>query len=74
MMNVRPATAGGVAIPPATVFDLVAGPAFLAVLSAVPPNCPVGSTVTVQGRFLPTVHVRQQLYTNVIEASLVSCR
>jgi hypothetical protein len=74
MMNVRPATAGGVAIPPATVFDLVAGPAFLSVISAVPPFCPVGSTVTVEGRFLPTAHIRQQLFTNVIEAAQVSCR
>jgi hypothetical protein len=74
MMNVRPAVAGGVAIPAATVFDLVAGPALLAVLSTVPPACPIGSTVTVEGRFLPTAYIRQQLYTNVIAASLVSCR
>jgi hypothetical protein len=74
MMNVRPATVGGVAIPGATVFDLVSGPAILVVLSAFPPACPRGSMVTVDGRFLPTAHIRQQLYTNAIDASLVSCR
>jgi hypothetical protein len=74
MMNLRPATAGGIAIPSGTVFDLVAGPAILAVLSPVPPGCPMGSTVTVEGRFVPMAQVRQQLYTNLIEATLVACR
>jgi hypothetical protein len=74
MMNLRPATAGGIAIPGGTVFDLVAGPAILVVLSPVPPGCPMGSTVTVEGRFVPMAQVRQQLYTNLIEATLVACR
>jgi hypothetical protein len=74
MMNLRPATAGGIAIPSGTVFDLVAGPAILVVLSPVPPGCPMGSTVTVDGRFVPMAQVRQQLYTNLIEATLVACR
>ena len=74
MRNVRPATAGGVALPVATVFDLVAGPAFLTVLSNVPPSCPMGSTVTVDGRFNQMTQIRQQLFVNVIEATQVSCR
>ena len=74
MMNLRPATIGGMAIPAATVFDLVSGPALLVVLSPVPPACPMGSMVTVEGRFLPTTYLRQQLFTNVIDATLVSCR
>jgi len=74
MMNLRPATAGGIAIPSGTVFDLVAGPAILAVLSPVPPGCPMGSTVTVEGRFVPMAQVGQQLYTNLIQATLVACR
>jgi hypothetical protein len=74
MTNVRPATAGGIAIPIGTVFDLVAGPAILVVLSPVPPACSMGSTVTVDGRFVPMGQVRQQLYTNLIEATLVTCR
>jgi hypothetical protein len=74
MMNLRPATAGGIALPSGTVFDLVAGPAILVVLSPVPPGCPMGSTVTVDGRFVPMAQVRQQLYTNLIEATLVACR
>jgi len=74
MMNLRPATAGGIAIPSGTVFDLVAGPAILVVLSPVPPGRPMGSTVTVDGRFVPRAQVRQQIYTNLIEATLVACR
>jgi hypothetical protein len=74
MMNLRPAAGGGMAIPAATFFDLMSGPAILGVLSPVPPACPIGSTVTVEGRFLLTAYIRQQLYTNVIDASLVSCR
>jgi hypothetical protein len=74
MMNVRPVTAGGIAIPTGTVFDLVAGPAILVIFSPVPAACPIGSAVTVDGRFAPVGQVRQQLYTNLIEATLVSCR
>lgn len=74
MTNMRPATTGGIAIPTVTVFDLVAGPAILAVLSPVPPPCPMGSAVTVDGRFVPMAQVRQQIYTNLIEATLVACR
>ena len=74
MMNLRPATAGGVASPTGTIFDLVTGAAFLVVHSPVPLACPIGSTVTVDGRFVPMVQIRQQLYTNVIEATLVACR
>ena len=74
MTNMRPATAGGIAIPTVTVFDLVAGPAILAVLSPVPPACPMGSAVTVDGRFVPMAQVRQQIYRNLIEATLVACR
>jgi hypothetical protein len=74
MMNVRPLTAGGIAIPTGTVFDLVAGPAILVVVSPVPPACSMGSAVTVDGRFVPVAQVRQQLYTNLIEATLVACR
>jgi hypothetical protein len=74
MMNLRPATAGGNAIPTGTVFDLVAGPAILVVLSPVPPACPMGSPVTVDGRFVPSAQVRQQVYTNLIVATLVTCR
>jgi hypothetical protein len=74
MMNVRPDTAGGVARFPVTIFNLVAGPAQLVILSAVPPACPMGSTVTVDGRFVPMAQIRQQVYTNLIEATLVACR
>ena len=74
MVNVRRAMPGGLAMATATVFDLVAGPAFLAVVSPVPPACGMGSTVTVDGRFVPTVQIGQQVYVNVIEATLVSCR
>jgi hypothetical protein len=56
------------------VFDLVSGPEYLAVLSVVPLTCPIASTVTVEGRSLPTLQVQQQFYMNVIEANLVSCR
>jgi hypothetical protein len=35
--------------PAFTVFDLSAGSGYLAVLSDVPPACPIGSTVTVEG-------------------------
>jgi hypothetical protein len=34
----------------------------------------MGSTVTVEGRFVPMAQVRQQLYTNLIDATLVTCR
>lgn len=74
MMNVRPVTAGGIAIPTGTVFDLVAGPAILVIFSPVPAACPMGSAVTVDGRFVPVGQVHQQPYTNLIEATLVSCR
>jgi hypothetical protein len=74
LTNVRPAAPGSMAGPAFTVFDLVAGPGILAVLSIAPPACIAGSTVTVEGRFLPTARVQRQLYANVIEASLVSCR
>jgi hypothetical protein len=74
LTNPRPATPGAMAGPAFTVVDLVAGSGYLAVLSVVPPACPIGSTVTVEGRFLTTVQVKQQFYMNVIEASLVSCR
>ena len=73
MMNVRPA-AVGVAIPSGMVFDLVAGPAILVVLSPVPPACSMGSAVTVDGRFVPMAQIRQQLYTNLIEATRLACR
>jgi hypothetical protein len=74
LMNPHPVVAGGVAVPAATVFDLVAGPGILVVFSPVPPACPSGSAVTVEGRFLPTATLQQQIYRNVIAASLVSCR
>ena len=74
MMNVRPAPPGGIALPTVTVFDLVAGPAMLAVVSPVPPSCPMGSMVTVDGRFMQMTQIRQQLFVNVIEATLVACR
>jgi hypothetical protein len=74
MTNVRPETGGGIQRPMGTVFNLVAGPAILVVLSTVPPGCPIGSTVTVNGRFVPMAQIRQQLYTNLIEATSVACR
>ncbi|MGZ3489538.1 MAG: hypothetical protein ACXVBY_22085, partial [Isosphaeraceae bacterium] len=74
LTNPRPASPGSMAGPAFTVFDLMAGSGYLAVLSVVPLACPVGSRVTVEGRFLPTVQVQQQFYMNVIEASMVSCR
>lgn len=74
MMNLRPAMAGGIASPTGTVFDLVAGPAMLPVHSPVPPTCLTGSAVTVEGRFVPMAQIRQQLFTNLIEATMVVCR
>ncbi len=75
LANVRPAAPGSMAGPVFTVFDLVAGgPGILTVLSIAPPACLAGSTVTVEGRFLPSARVQRQFYANVIEASLVSCR
>jgi hypothetical protein len=74
MMNLRPDTAVGIAVPPGMMFDLVAGPAFLAVRSVVPPPCQIGSSVTVEGRFVPMATIHQQLYTNLIEATRVTCR
>jgi hypothetical protein len=74
MMNVRPDTAAGVGRSPSTIFNLVAGQVHLLVLSPVPPACPIGSTVTVDGRFVPMAQIRQQVYTNLIEATLVACR
>jgi hypothetical protein len=74
MMNVRPATAGGVAASTAVVFNLVDGPAILTVLSPVRPACRIGSTVTVDGRFTPTSQLGPQVYTNLLHATLVNCR
>ena len=74
MMNVQPDTSRGMASPMATIFNLVAGPAILTVLSPVPPACPMGSAVTVDGRFVTMAQTRQQIYTNLIEATLVACR
>jgi hypothetical protein len=74
MMNLRPDTAVGIAVSPGMMFDLVAGPAFLAVRSVVPPPCQIGSSVTVEGRFVPMATIHQQLYTNLIEATRVTCR
>ena len=74
LTNVRPAAPGSLAGPVFTVFELVAGPGILTVLSIVPPACVAGSTVTVEGRFLPTAQVQRQLFANVIDAVLVSCR
>jgi len=74
MQNPRPATIGGLAVPPATVFELLAGPALLKVLTAVPPACQVPSTVTVEGRLLAREQVGQNVYTNVIRAITVNCR
>ncbi len=73
MMNVQPDTSRGIA-GATTIFNLVAGPAILTVLSPVPPACPMGSAVTVEGRFVTMAQTRQQLYTNLIEATLVACR
>jgi hypothetical protein len=73
MMNLRPETTGGIPVPTGMIFDLVAGPAFLVVRTVVPPPCQLGSPVVVEGRFIPTAMIRQQLYTNLIEATLVRC-
>jgi len=73
LSNPRPAAPGSMAGPGLTVFDLMGNPGVLNVLSVVPPGCPIGSTVTVEGRFHPTAQLRQQFYANVIEATLVSC-
>jgi hypothetical protein len=74
MMNLRPDTTFGPTRAAGVVFDLAAGPAFLVVRSIVPPPCPVGSPVTIDGRFLPLATIHQQLYPNVIEATFVRCR
>jgi hypothetical protein len=74
IMNVRPATAGGVAAGTAVVFDLADGPAILTVLSPVRPACRIGSTVTVDGRFMPTSQLGPQTYINLLHATVVNCR
>jgi hypothetical protein len=74
MMNLRPDMPPGPARPAGVLFDLVAGPALLVVRSIVPPPCQLGSPVTVTGRFVPMAPIRQQHYTNVIEATFVTCR
>ena len=74
MMNVRPATTGGIAASTAVVFNLVDGSAILTVLSPVPPACQIGSTVTVDGRFAPTSQLGSQVYANLLHATLVNCR
>jgi len=74
MLNPRPATVGGLAVPPTTVFELTAGPALLQVLTLVPPACPVRSMVTVEGRLLLREQVGQNIYTNVIRAITITCR
>jgi hypothetical protein len=74
MMNLRPDTSPGPGRPSGVIFDLVAGPALLVVRSIVPPPCQLGSPVTVNGRFVPMAPIRQQLYTNLIEATFVTCR
>ena len=74
MLNPRPATVGGLAVPPTTVFELSAGPALLQVLTLVPPACPVRSMVTVEGRLLPREQVGQNIYTNLIRAITITCR
>lgn len=74
MMNLRPDAPPGPAHPSGVIFDLVAGPALLVVRSIVPPPCPLGSPVTVNGRFVPMAPSRQQLYPNLIEATFVTCR
>jgi hypothetical protein len=74
MMNLRPDTPPGPARPAGVIFDLVAGPAVLVVRTIVPPPCQLGSPVTVNGRFVPMAPIRQQLYTNLIEATFVTCR
>lgn len=66
MLNPRPATIGGFAVPPTSVFELSAGPDLLQVLTRVPPACPVHSMVTVDGRLLLREQVGQNIYTNVI--------
>jgi len=70
VLNPRPATVGGLAVPPTSVFELSAGPALLQVL--VPPDCPVRSMVTVEGRLLLREQVGQNIYTNVTRA--ITCR
>ena len=74
MMNLRPDTTAGIPVATGMIFDLMAGPAFLVVRAVVPPSCPIGSPVVVEGRFFPTATIRQQIYTNLIEATLVTCR
>lgn len=74
MTNLRSETTAGIPVPTGMVFDLVAGPAILVVRSVVPPPCQMGSPVVVEGRFVPTATIRQQFYTNLIEATLVTCR
>ena len=74
MLNPRPPTVGGLAVPPTSVFELWAGPALLQVLTLVPPACPVHSMVTVEGRLLLREQVGQNIYTNVIRATTITCR
>lgn len=76
MINLRPATGPGGAIPAGTavVFNLVDGPAILTVLSPVRPACRIGSTVSVNGRFDPMGQFGQQAYPNLLHATVVNCR
>ena len=74
IMNVQPATVGGVIPSTAVIFDLVDGPAILRVLSAVRPACRIGSAVSVDGRFAPMSQFGAQVYANVLEATVVNCR
>jgi hypothetical protein len=53
--------------PALAVFDSGIGPGVSPrTVSVVLLTCPIGSAVTVEGRFLPTLQVQQQFYMNVI--------
>jgi len=71
MLDPRAATIGGLAVPPATVFELPAGPALFKVLTMVRPLLPF--TVTVERALLTREQVGH-VYTSVIRAITVSCR
>jgi hypothetical protein len=71
LTNLQLALPGG---GPAALFDVMERGGFVKVLSPTPPPCPVGSPVTVQGRFDLARRVGRQTIPNVLEAFLVTCR
>ncbi len=60
--------------PPATVFEVIEGGAFVTVFSLTPPPCLTGSPVTVQGPFQSVKVVGRQRFVNLVEAFSVVCR